>query len=150
MARIKSGIKRHKQSLKARARNRHVRSTVKTAVKDVRSEIAEGTGEKSAELLRKATSVLERAGSKGVLHKKTASRKVSRLAKAVHKAAKKYDIPEAMADIGQSCACILLMPAQVREFNLAGETWHDRKAVKDPTTLVKGQRVYVLTPAGEV
>jgi small subunit ribosomal protein S20 len=62
---------------------------VKTAVKDVRSEIAAGAGEKSAELLRKATSVLERAGSKGVLHKKTASRKVSRLAKAVHKATKK-------------------------------------------------------------
>jgi small subunit ribosomal protein S20 len=62
---------------------------VKTAVKGVRSEITEGTGEKSAELLRKATSVLERAGSKGVLHKKTASRKVSRLAKAVHKAKKK-------------------------------------------------------------
>ncbi|MDP2658057.1 MAG: 30S ribosomal protein S20 [Candidatus Deferrimicrobium sp.] len=51
--------------------------------------MAGGTGEKSAELLRKATSVLERAGSKGVLHKKTASRRVSRLAKAVHKAAKK-------------------------------------------------------------
>jgi small subunit ribosomal protein S20 len=84
LARIKSGIKRHKQSLKARARNRHVRSTVKTAVKDVRSGIAEGAGEKS-----KAASVIERAGSKGVLHKKTASRKVSRLAKAVHKAAKK-------------------------------------------------------------
>ncbi|HEX2719985.1 MAG TPA: 30S ribosomal protein S20, partial [Candidatus Deferrimicrobium sp.] len=62
---------------------------VKTAIKDVRSNIAEGVGEKSADLLRKATSVLERAGSKGVLHKKTASRKVSRLAKAVHKAAKK-------------------------------------------------------------
>jgi small subunit ribosomal protein S20 len=62
---------------------------VKTAVKDVRSDIAGGTGEKSAELLRKATSVLERAGSKGVLHKKTASRRVSRLAKAVHKATKK-------------------------------------------------------------
>ena len=89
MARIKSGIKRHKQSLKARARNRHVRSTVKTAVKEVRSEIAGVPGEKRAELLRKATSILERAGSKGVLHKKTASRKVSRLAKAVHKAAKK-------------------------------------------------------------
>jgi len=89
LARIKSGIKRHKQSLKARARNRHVRSTVKTAVKDVRSEIAKGPGEKCDELLRNATSILERAGSKGVLHKKTASRKVSRLAKAVHKATKK-------------------------------------------------------------
>ena len=89
MARIKSGIKRHKQSLKARARNRHVRSTVKTAVKEVRSGIAEGTVEESADLLRKAASTLARAGSKGVLHKKTASRKVSRLAKAVHKATKK-------------------------------------------------------------
>jgi small subunit ribosomal protein S20 len=89
LARIKSGIKRHKQSLKARARNRHVRSTVKTAVKDVRSEIAEGSGEKSAELLRKATSVLERAGSKGVLHKKTASRLKSRVTKTAAKTAKK-------------------------------------------------------------
>ena len=89
MARIKSGIKRHKQSLKRRARNRHVRSTVKTAIKNVRSEIAEGTGEKGAELLRAAAAVLARAGSKGVLHKKTASRKVSRLAKAVLKATKK-------------------------------------------------------------
>ena len=89
MARIKSAVKRHKQSLKRRARNRHVRSTLKTAIKDVRSEIVEGTAEKCAELMRNAASVLARAGSKGVLHKKTASRKVSRLAKAVHKAAKK-------------------------------------------------------------
>jgi len=89
LARIKSGIKRHKQSLKRRARNRHVRSTVKTAIKNVRSEIAEGTGEKGAEALRAAAAVLARAGSKGVLHKKTASRKISRLAKAVLKATKK-------------------------------------------------------------
>jgi small subunit ribosomal protein S20 len=89
LARIKSGVKRHKQSLKRRIRNRHVRSTVKTAVKDVRSEIAGGAGEKCAELLSNAASVLARAGSKGVLHKKTASRKVSRLAKSVHKATNK-------------------------------------------------------------
>ena len=89
MARIKSAVKRHKQSLKRRARNRHVRSTLKTAIKDVRSEIVEGTVEKCAELMRSAASVLARAGSKGVLHKKTASRKISRLAKAVHKATKK-------------------------------------------------------------
>ncbi len=89
MARIKSAVKRHKQSLKRRARNRHVRSTLKTAVKDVRTGIVEGTEEKCAELLRNAASVLARAGSKGVLHKKTASRKISRLAKAVHKATKK-------------------------------------------------------------
>lgn len=89
MARIKSAIKRHKQSLKRRARNRHVRSTVRSAVKNVHAEITEGTGGKSAELLKAAASVLARAGSKGVMHRKTASRRISRLAKAVHKAGKK-------------------------------------------------------------
>jgi small subunit ribosomal protein S20 len=85
LAKHPSAVKRHKQSLKRRARNRHVRSSVKTVVKEIRQEIAEG-GEKTAQLLQEATAVLARAGSKRVLHKKTASRKISRLAKAVHKA----------------------------------------------------------------
>lgn len=88
MAKLASAVKRHKQSLKRRARNRHVRSTVKSIVKVVREDIEEGGG-KGAELLRKAASVIARAGSKGVLHRKTASRKISRLAKAVHKSAAK-------------------------------------------------------------
>jgi len=88
LAKLASAVKRHKQSLKRRARNRHVRSTVKSIVKDVRAEIEEA-GEKSAELLRKAASAIARAGSKGVLHRKTAARKISRLAKAVQKAAAK-------------------------------------------------------------
>lgn len=87
MAKLASAMKRHKQSLKRRIRNRHVRSTVKTIVKQVQEGIAEGTG-KSQDLLSKAASVIARAGSKGVIHKKTASRKISRLAKAVQKAAK--------------------------------------------------------------
>ena len=87
MAKLASAVKRHKQSLKRRARNRHVRSTVKSSVKEVREALAESV-EKSAELLGKASSVIARAGAKGVLHKKTASRKISRLAKAVHKAKK--------------------------------------------------------------
>jgi len=85
LAKLQSAVKRHKQSLKRRARNRHVRSTVKSAVKEVHAGIAE-TGEKAVELLRNATSVIARAGSKGVLHRKTASRKIARLAKAVRKA----------------------------------------------------------------
>jgi small subunit ribosomal protein S20 len=89
LAKLQSAVKRHKQSLKRRARNRHVRSTVKSAVKELRAGIAETAGEKAAELLRNAKSVIARAGSKGVLHKKTASRKVARLAKAVHKATAK-------------------------------------------------------------
>jgi small subunit ribosomal protein S20 len=88
LGKLASAVKRHKQSLKRRARNRHVRSTVKSAVKEVRTVIEEG-GEKGAELLRNAASVIARAGSKGVLHRKTASRKISRLAKAVHKATAK-------------------------------------------------------------
>lgn len=87
MGQLKSGIKRHKQSLKKRARNRHIRSTVKTAVKDVRTAVEDRAVEKAAEALSEAVSVIQRAGSKGVLHKKTVARKVARLSKAVHKAA---------------------------------------------------------------
>jgi len=53
----------------------------------VRAALAEGA-DKGAELLSNAMSVIARSGAKGVLHKKTASRKISRLAKAVHKAKK--------------------------------------------------------------
>jgi small subunit ribosomal protein S20 len=83
---LKSGIKRHKQSLKRRIRNRHVRSTVKTAIKDVRTAIAENNVETATGALAAASSELARAAKKGVLHRKTASRRVGRLAKALHKA----------------------------------------------------------------
>jgi small subunit ribosomal protein S20 len=83
---LKSGIKRHKQSLKRRIRNRHVRSTVKTAIKDVRAAIAENNVETGAVALAAASSELARAAKKGVLHRKTASRKAGRLARALHKA----------------------------------------------------------------
>ena len=87
MGQLKSGVKRHKQSLKKRIRNRHIRSTVKSAVKDVRAAIDDRAVEKAAEALSQAVSVIQRAGSKGVLHRKTVARKVARLSKAVHKAA---------------------------------------------------------------
>ncbi|MGE5190798.1 MAG: 30S ribosomal protein S20 [Gemmatimonadota bacterium] len=87
MGKLKSGIKRHKQSLKKRTRNRHIRSTVKTAVKEVRTAIEGRAADKAAEALSEAVSAIHRAGSKGVLHKKTVARKVARLSKAVHKAA---------------------------------------------------------------
>lgn len=86
MARQSSAQKRHKQSLKRRTRNRHIRSTVKSAVKAVRAAIEEGAAEKAKELLPAAESVIARAGSKGVLHRNTVARKVSRLARAAAKA----------------------------------------------------------------
>ena len=87
MAKSKSAIKRHKQSLKRRARNRHVRSSVKSAIKDVRSALETGSGEEAGKVLSKAASVIARAGSKGVLHKKNVARKVARLSRAVQKTA---------------------------------------------------------------
>ncbi|HEU5360065.1 MAG TPA: 30S ribosomal protein S20 [Candidatus Deferrimicrobiaceae bacterium] len=86
MAKSKSATKRHKQSLKRRARNRHVRSTVKTAIKEVRSALESKGAEEAGNALSKATSVISRAGSKGVLHKKNVARKVARLSRAVQKA----------------------------------------------------------------
>jgi len=85
LGKSKSAAKRHRQSLKRRIRNRHIRSTVKTAVKEVREVVAEGDTSKAGEALSKAVSTIARAGSKGVLHKKTVARKVARLSKAVRK-----------------------------------------------------------------
>lgn len=87
MSKSKSAIKRHKQSLKRRARNRHVRSSVKSAIKDVRSALETGSGEEAGKALSKAASVIARAGSKGVFHRKNVSRKVARLSRAVQNAA---------------------------------------------------------------
>jgi small subunit ribosomal protein S20 len=86
LSKSKSAAKRHKQSLKKRARNRHIRATVKTAVKEVRSAVEESTADAGA-ILSKAVSTIARAGSKGVLHKKTVARKVARLSRKVRKAA---------------------------------------------------------------
>lgn len=88
MGKSKSAAKRHRQSLKKRIRNRHIRSTVKTAVKEVRAALTERAGPEVGEALSNAVSTIARAGSKGVLHRKTVARKVARLSKAVHKAAK--------------------------------------------------------------
>jgi small subunit ribosomal protein S20 len=87
LAKTKSAIKRHKQSLKRRTRNRHIRSSVKTAIKEVRSTLESKGVEDAAEVLSKASSVIARAGSKGVLHRKNVARKVARLSSAIHKAA---------------------------------------------------------------
>jgi small subunit ribosomal protein S20 len=84
VANHKQAIKRHRQSQKRRARNRAVVSTLRGLVKKARSAIAAGApGDKS---VAEATQAFDRAVSKGVLHKRTASRRVSRLAKAANRA----------------------------------------------------------------
>ena len=80
MANIKSAIKRNRQNEKRRQRNKHVSSQMKTFTK--RALAAAGT-EDEAESLRLANKYIDKAASKGVIHANAASRKKSRLAKAV-------------------------------------------------------------------
>ena len=85
MANIKSAKKRILTSTKKAEANKAVKSGVKTAVKKVRSAVEAGDKAAAAEALTAATSAIDKAESKGVFHKNTASRKVSRLASAVSK-----------------------------------------------------------------
>ena len=83
MANHKSALKRHKQSLKKAARNRSARTRVKNAIKAVRVAVLEKNAEKASAAFINATSILDKTAGKGVMHWKTAARKISRLAKAV-------------------------------------------------------------------
>jgi len=85
LATHKSAMKRDRQSKVRRQRNRKVRSKVRTSTKNVISAVESGDSESASSQLRDATKVISKAASKGVLKKKTASRKVSRLAKHVNK-----------------------------------------------------------------
>jgi small subunit ribosomal protein S20 len=83
VANIKSQIKRNKTNEKARLRNKAVKSELKTAVRATREAIAAGDAEKAAEAVRVATRKLDKAVSKGVLHKNNAANKKSALASQV-------------------------------------------------------------------
>ena len=89
MANHKSALKRNKQGLVRRDRNRVNRSKVKTVIKSIDAAIEiEGSVEKAREALVAAVPVIERAAGKGAYHKKTAARKVSRLTRKVNNFAK--------------------------------------------------------------
>jgi small subunit ribosomal protein S20 len=84
MATHRSAKKRHIQSLKRNERNNRIRKTVRGAVRKLRDAAAAGSSEKQ-DLLKSAERLLRKASSKGVLHKRTVSRTVSRLAKLVQR-----------------------------------------------------------------
>ena len=84
MAKTKSAEKRIRQSEKRRERNIIVKSQVKTAVKKLLLAVESRNLEKSKVSLEKAISVIDKAAAKGVIHKNTASRKISRLTKKVN------------------------------------------------------------------
>ena len=84
MANIKSAKKRILVAETKAARNKAIRTRVKTFVKKVDAAITAGDKAAAQAALLAAISEIDKATSKGVYHKNTASRKVSRLSKAVN------------------------------------------------------------------
>ncbi len=84
MANIKSQIKRNKQNEKARLRNKSVRSELRTLVRQFREAVAGGDKDTAEATLRKASRSLDKAASKGVIHKNQAANRKSAIAKRVN------------------------------------------------------------------
>jgi small subunit ribosomal protein S20 len=81
VANHKSAIKRARQNEKKRTRNRSVKTRVKNVIKETRAAIADGLNDATADSVRSAQSVIDKAAKKGVIHKRSAARKISRLTK---------------------------------------------------------------------
>ncbi len=86
MRKNKSAIKRAIQAEKRRLRNSHVKSTMKTNIKKALAAIGDKDKSALGDAVKTAISYLDKASSKGVIHKNQASRRVSRLAKKANKA----------------------------------------------------------------
>ncbi|MGH3642974.1 MAG: 30S ribosomal protein S20 [Mycobacterium sp.] len=84
MANIKSQQKRILTNERARLRNQSVKSALRTAVRGFRAAIDAGEKDKAAELLVSTSRSLDKAASKGVIHKNQAANKKSALASALH------------------------------------------------------------------
>ena len=84
MANIKSAKKRILVNRTRAERNKAIKSAVKTSIKKVDAAVANKDKDAANSALLETISVIDKAASKGVYHKNTASRKVSRLSKAVN------------------------------------------------------------------
>ena len=85
MANIKSAQKRIRVTAKRAARNKHVKTLTKTAIKKVTVASGSGDSANAKTLLLQAIAAIDKAASKGVYHKNTASRKKSKLTRMVNK-----------------------------------------------------------------
>ena len=84
LANIKSAKKRVLVNRKKAERNKSIKSAVKTSIKKVEAAVAAKDKEAAVAALQNAISTIDKAATKGVYHKNTAARKVSRLSKAVN------------------------------------------------------------------
>lgn len=85
MANIKSQQKRNRTNELARLRNKSVKSSLRTAIRAFRDATHSGEKDKAAELLVVTSRKLDKAASKGVIHKNQAANKKSALAQALNK-----------------------------------------------------------------
>jgi len=84
LANHRSAEKRARQNEKRRLRNKAVRTRIKHITKNVRLSSGEASKEAALSKLNAAQSIIDKAAKKGVIHKKTAARKISRLSKLVN------------------------------------------------------------------
>ncbi|MEO6792593.1 MAG: 30S ribosomal protein S20 [Mycobacterium sp.] len=85
MANIKSQVKRNRTNERARLRNQSVKSAVRTAIRAFREAAETGDKEKAGDLLVSTSRKLDKAASKGVIHKNQAANKKSALAQVLNK-----------------------------------------------------------------
>ncbi|RMD84133.1 MAG: 30S ribosomal protein S20 [Candidatus Dadabacteria bacterium] len=84
MANHPSAEKRYRQARVRRRRNRAVKSRIHTLTRRLRDAIAAADRAQATERLREVSKALAKAAAKGIIHPRTASRRISRLAKKVH------------------------------------------------------------------
>ena len=87
MANTRSAEKRNRQTQKRRTRNVQVRTGLKSAVKKAREAIVQADPAAAKQAVATALRTLDKAASKGIIHKNAAARRISRMAKAARKAA---------------------------------------------------------------
>lgn len=84
MANHKSALKRNRQSQVRRLRNRASKSQMKTVVKEVLEAVTQQSMEKAQDALKSAIQIIDKIAGKGIIHRNTASRRISRLTRKVN------------------------------------------------------------------
>lgn len=85
MANIKSSIKRARQNVNRHAQNSYHKTTARTYLKRARAQILANDVDTAQETVEKAIKAIDKAAQKGIIHRNTAARRKSRLAKALNK-----------------------------------------------------------------
>jgi len=83
--RHKSAIKRHRQSLKRAARNKAARTQVRRTIRELREVIGRAEGENAGKMLPAVVKTIDKAVTKGIIHRNSAARRISRLSRQVAK-----------------------------------------------------------------